>query len=68
MKLLQVLVTYKGQNIAVVTIESKWTPNKPVECVKVYGTSSLEHPAVQVWKCGEDWERVEEAERRKVER
>jgi len=48
MKLLQVLVTYKGQNIAVVTIESKWTPNKPVECVKVYGTSSLEHPAVQM--------------------
>lgn len=44
----KVLVTYQGQNIAVVTIESKWTPNKPLECLKVYGTSSLEHPAVQV--------------------
>lgn len=44
----KVLVTYQGQNIAVVTIESKWTPNKPVECLKVYGTSSLEHPAVQM--------------------
>ena len=28
---------------------SRWVPNKPVECLKVYGTSSLEHPAVQVW-------------------
>lgn len=44
----KVLVTYQDQNIAVVTIESKWTPNKPLECLKVYGTSSLEHPAVQV--------------------
>jgi sulfate adenylyltransferase len=44
----KVLVTYQGQNIALVTIESKWVPNKPVECLKVYGTSSLEHPAVQM--------------------
>jgi len=44
----KVLVTYQGQNIAVVSIESKWTPNKPLECLKVYGTSSLEHPAVQM--------------------
>jgi len=44
----KVLVTYEGQNIAVVTIESKWVPNKPLECLKVYGTSSLEHPAVQM--------------------
>jgi sulfate adenylyltransferase len=44
----KVLVTYQGQNIAVVTIEHKWTPNKPVECLNVYGTTSLEHPAVQM--------------------
>ncbi|GAX75961.1 hypothetical protein CEUSTIGMA_g3404.t1 [Chlamydomonas eustigma] len=43
-----VLLTYQGQNIAVVTVESKWVPNKPLECLKVYGTSSLEHPAVQM--------------------
>jgi sulfate adenylyltransferase len=48
----KVLVTYQGQNIAVVTIEHKWQPNKPVECLNVYGTSSLEHPAVQVRPSG----------------
>ena len=26
----------------------RWVPNKPLECLKVYGTSSLEHPAVQM--------------------
>lgn len=31
-----------------VTIDSKWTPNKPLEALNVYGTSSLEHPAVQM--------------------
>lgn len=30
------------------TVESKWTPNKPLECMKCYGTSKLEHPAVQM--------------------
>lgn len=44
----KVLLTYQGQNIGTVTIDSKWTPNKPLECLKCYGTSSLEHPAVQM--------------------
>ncbi|KAG1676086.1 hypothetical protein FOA52_014952 [Chlamydomonas sp. UWO 241] len=46
--LVSVLVTYKGQNIALVTVDCKYTPNKPVECNNVYGTASLEHPAVQM--------------------
>jgi len=44
----KVLLTYQGQNIAVVDISSKWVPDKPLECLKCYGTSSLEHPAVQM--------------------
>lgn len=35
-------------NLAVMTVESKWIPNKPLECLKCYGTSKLEHPAVQM--------------------
>ena len=27
---------------------SKWTPNKPLEAQKCYGTTSIEHPAVQM--------------------
>ena len=26
----------------------RWTPNKPLECLKCYGTSKLEHPGVQM--------------------
>lgn len=44
----KVLLTYQGQNIATITIDSKWLPNKPVEALKCYGTSSIEHPAVQM--------------------
>ena len=44
----KVLLTYQGQNIATLTIDSKWVPNKPVEALKCYGTSSIEHPAVQM--------------------
>jgi sulfate adenylyltransferase len=39
-----VLLTYKGQDLAVVEVESKWTPNKTLETKACYGTSSLEHP------------------------
>lgn len=42
------LLTYQGQNIATLTVDSKWMPNKPVEALKCYGTSSIEHPAVQM--------------------
>jgi len=44
----KVLLKYAGMDLAVVTVDSKWTPNKPLECLKCYGTSSLEHPAVQM--------------------
>eukprot|EP00775_Hariotina_reticulata_P001918 gene1918-2250_t len=44
----RVLLTYQGKALAAVDIDSKWTPNKALECLKCYGTSSLEHPAVQM--------------------
>ena len=37
-------LTYNGQSIGVLEIESKWTPDKATEALKCYGTSSLEHP------------------------
>lgn len=36
------------QKLAVFTVESKWKPNKPLEAKNCYGTTSIEHPAVQV--------------------
>mmetsp|Transcript_32072 Transcript_32072/g.38852 ORF Transcript_32072/g.38852 Transcript_32072/m.38852 type:complete len:453 (+) Transcript_32072:20-1378(+) len=44
----KVLLTYKGQNLAVMDIDSKFVPNKPKEAKLCYGTSSLEHPGVQM--------------------
>jgi hypothetical protein len=32
----------------VFTVESKWRPNKPLEALNCYATTSIEHPAVQV--------------------
>ena len=45
---MKVLLTYNGQNLAVMEIESTYKPNKPLEAKKCYGTSSLEHPGVQM--------------------
>lgn len=45
---LQVLLTYKGQDLAVLEVDSKWVPNKAKEAKLCYGTSSLEHPGVQM--------------------
>lgn len=42
----KVLLTYKGQNLAVLTVDSKYLPNKPKEALGSYGTSSIEHPGV----------------------
>ena len=36
------------QDLAVFTVESKWRPNKPLEAQKCYGTTSIEHPGVQM--------------------
>ena len=44
----RVLLKYKGQDLAVFSIESKWVPNKPLEAKNCYGTTSIEHPAVQM--------------------
>ena len=35
-----------GANIATLDVTSRYTPNKPLEALKCYGTSSIEHPAV----------------------
>ncbi|KAL4433897.1 hypothetical protein ABPG75_000338 [Micractinium tetrahymenae] len=44
----RVLLTYNGEKLAVFTVESKWRPNKPLEAQNCYGTTSIEHPAVQM--------------------
>jgi sulfate adenylyltransferase len=43
-----ILLTYRGQEVAVFACESKWAPNKVAEAAACYGTASLEHPAVQM--------------------
>ena len=44
----KVLLTYKGQELAVLTVEDKWEPDKVVEAKGCYCTTSLEHPAVRM--------------------
>jgi sulfate adenylyltransferase len=50
----RVLLTYKGQDIAVLDVESQFKPNKVKEVASCYGSSSLEHPAVSMvaWERG----------------
>ncbi len=43
-----VLLSYKGQDLAVLKIEDKWEPDKVLEAKGCYGTTSLEHPAVKM--------------------
>lgn len=38
------LLTYYGQSLGVMEVETKWKPNKALETKLAYGTSSLEHP------------------------
>jgi sulfate adenylyltransferase len=42
----KVLLRWDGQDVAVLEVESVFTPNKVVEAQEVYGTTSLEHPSV----------------------
>ena len=42
------LLTYRGQELATLDVSSKWAPDKPVEARQCYGTTSIEHPAVQM--------------------
>ena len=44
----KVLLTYKSQDLAVLNVEDKWEPDKANEAKECYGTTSLEHPAVQM--------------------
>lgn len=41
-----VKLTYKGQNLAVMTVSDKYTPDKTKEAKMCFGTTSLEHPNV----------------------
>merc|ERR1719463_516881 len=44
----KVLLSYKGTNMGLLTVSSKWTPDKPKECLKCYGTATIEHPGVRM--------------------
>ena len=43
-----VLLKHKDQELAILEVKEKWTPNKVVEAKFCYGTTSLEHPAVRM--------------------
>lgn len=45
---MKVLLQYKGQDLGVLEISSKYLPNKAKEAKLCYGTSSLEHPGVKM--------------------
>ncbi|KAG1664378.1 hypothetical protein FOA52_004711 [Chlamydomonas sp. UWO 241] len=51
----RLLLTFKGQNIGLLEVESKWTPNKTKEALACYKTSALEHPGVKMvaWERGQ---------------
>ena len=44
----KLVLTYKGQELALLEVEDKWEPNKVVEAQGCYRTTSLEHPAVRM--------------------
>ena len=44
----KLMLTYKGQEVAVMDVDSRWQPNKVVEVQRCYGSTSLEHPAVSM--------------------
>mmetsp|Transcript_3129 Transcript_3129/g.4375 ORF Transcript_3129/g.4375 Transcript_3129/m.4375 type:complete len:432 (+) Transcript_3129:43-1338(+) len=46
----RVLLKQEGNElgIAVLSVSEVFLPNKPLECMKCYGTSKLEHPGVQM--------------------
>jgi sulfate adenylyltransferase len=44
----RLLLTYRGQELAVFMVESRWEPDKAREALGCYGTTSLEHPAVKM--------------------
>merc|ERR1719152_877421 len=44
----KLLLQFDGTPMALMTVESKWIPDKPLECVKCYGVGTIEHPGVQM--------------------
>jgi sulfate adenylyltransferase len=44
----KVLLKFQGTDMALMTVESKWKPDKPLECIKCYGTATIEHPGVRM--------------------
>jgi sulfate adenylyltransferase len=44
----RLLLTYRGQELAVLSVESFWEPDKAKEAQGCYGTTSIEHPAVRM--------------------
>jgi sulfate adenylyltransferase len=44
----RLLLTYRGQELAVLSVESVWEPDKVREAQGCYGTTSIEHPAVRM--------------------
>merc|ERR1719160_1167083 len=44
----KILLQFDGTPMAVMTVESKWQPDKALECVKCYGVGTLEHPGVRM--------------------
>jgi len=44
----KVKLAFEGTDMAVMTVEEKWFPDKALECVKCYGTATLEHPGVRM--------------------
>ncbi|KAJ1461775.1 hypothetical protein M885DRAFT_506893 [Pelagophyceae sp. CCMP2097] len=44
----KLLLKENGVDIATLEVSSVYTPDKPLECKSVYGTSSLEHPGTQM--------------------
>ena len=44
----KLLLTFRGTEMALMTVESVYTPDKPLECVKCYGVGTIEHPGVRM--------------------
>jgi len=44
----KLLLQFEGTPMALMTVESKWSPDKPLECLKCYGTATIEHPGVRM--------------------
>ncbi|GCE64566.1 sulfate adenylyltransferase [cyanobiont of Ornithocercus magnificus] len=44
----RLLLTYRGQDLAILHVEDFWEPDKVIEAKSCYKTTALEHPAVRM--------------------